>query len=60
MAGGGRIVNISTGLTRFASPGYTAYASMKGVVEVMTKYMAKELGARGITVNTLATGGMFI
>jgi NAD(P)-dependent dehydrogenase (short-subunit alcohol dehydrogenase family) len=58
MVDGGRIVNISTGLTRFASPGYTAYASMKGAVEVMTKYMAKELGARGITVNTLAPGAI--
>ena len=56
MEDGGRIVNVSTGLTRFALPGYAAYASMKGAVEVMTRYMAKELGARGIAVNTVAPG----
>lgn len=55
---GGRIVNISSGLTRFALPGYAAYAAMKGAVEVMTRYMAKELGARGIAVNTLAPGAI--
>lgn len=53
---GGRIVNISSGLTRFSSPGYSAYAAMKGGVEVLTRYMAKELGARRITVNTFAPG----
>ena len=53
---GGRIVNLSTGLTRFALPGYAAYAAMKGGIEVLTRYMAKELGARGITVNTVAPG----
>lgn len=58
MADGGRIVNISSGLTRFALPGYSAYASMKGAVEVMTRYMAKELGARGIAVNTVAPGAI--
>lgn len=58
MADGGRIVNISSGLTRFALPGYAAYAAMKGAVEVMTRYMAKELGARGIAVNTLAPGAI--
>ncbi len=58
MADGGRIVNISSGLTRFALPGYTAYASMKGAVEVMTRYMAKELGPRGIAVNTVAPGAI--
>lgn len=51
----GRILNISTGLTRFCIPGFSAYAAMKGGVEVLTKYLAKELGDRGITVNTLAT-----
>ncbi len=58
MADGGRIVNLSSGLTRFALPGYAAYASMKGAVEVMTRYMAKELGARGIAVNTVAPGAI--
>lgn len=53
---GGKIINISTGLTRFAAPGYSAYAAMKGAVEVLTRYMAKELGSRKITVNTIAPG----
>lgn len=53
---GGRIINISTGTTRFANPGYSVYASMKGAVEVLTKYLAKELGVRGITANVLAPG----
>ena len=55
---GGRILNISSGLTRFALPGYAAYASMKGAIEVWTRYLAKELGARGIAVNTLAPGAI--
>lgn len=55
---GGRILNISTGLTRFAFPGYAAYASMKGGLEVLTRYMAKELGARGISANALAPGAI--
>jgi NAD(P)-dependent dehydrogenase (short-subunit alcohol dehydrogenase family) len=54
----GRIVNISTGLTRFALPGYAAYAAMKGAVEVLTRYMAKELGPRGIAVNAVAPGAI--
>lgn len=54
----GRIINISTGLTRFALPGYGAYAAMKGAVEVLTKYLAKELGARGIRVNVVAPGAI--
>ncbi|MEC5384973.1 SDR family oxidoreductase [Uliginosibacterium sp. H3] len=58
LANGGRIVNVSTGLTRFALPGYAAYASMKGAVEVLTTYMAKELGARGIAVNVVAPGAI--
>ncbi|MEE8663721.1 MAG: SDR family oxidoreductase [Acetobacter sp.] len=58
IADGGRIVNISSGLTRFAYPGRIAYASMKGAVEVMTHYMAKELGTRRIAVNTVAPGAI--
>jgi NAD(P)-dependent dehydrogenase (short-subunit alcohol dehydrogenase family) len=55
---GGRIVNISSGLARFALPGYSAYAAMKGGIEVLTRYMAKELGERMITVNTVAPGAI--
>ncbi|NMP23446.1 SDR family oxidoreductase [Sulfobacillus harzensis] len=55
---GGRIVNMSTGLTRFAVPESGAYASIKGAVEVLTKYMAKELGPRGITANVIAPGAI--
>lgn len=58
LADGGRIVNISTGLTRFALPGYAAYAAMKGAMEVLTRYQAKELGERGIRVNILAPGAI--
>lgn len=58
IADGGRILNVSSGLARFSLPGYAAYAAMKGGVEVMTRYMAKELGARGISVNTLAPGAI--
>jgi len=58
LADGGRIVNISSGLTRFSYPGYSAYASMKGAIEVLTRYQAKELGARGIAVNTVAPGAI--
>jgi NAD(P)-dependent dehydrogenase (short-subunit alcohol dehydrogenase family) len=55
---GGRIVNLSSGLARSTLPGYAAYASMKGAVEVLTRYMAKELGARQIAVNTIAPGAI--
>ena len=55
---GGRIVNISSGLARFTIPGLSAYASMKGAVEVLTRYLAKELGARGIAINTVAPGAI--
>jgi NAD(P)-dependent dehydrogenase (short-subunit alcohol dehydrogenase family) len=54
IADGGRIVNISSGLTRFTCPGYAAYAMMKGGIKVLTHYLAKELGPRGIAVNTVA------
>ena len=55
---GGRIVNVSSGLARFALPGMSAYASMKGAIEVLTRYLAKELGARGIAVNSVAPGAI--
>ncbi|WDF91845.1 SDR family NAD(P)-dependent oxidoreductase [Aeromonas hydrophila] len=55
---GGRILNLSSGLTRFALPGYAAYAAMKGGVEVLTRYLAKELGPRGIAVNVVAPGAI--
>src|SRR5262249_3974169 len=55
---GGRIVNISSGLTRITMPGSSAYAAMKGAVEVLTRYLAKELGPRGIAVNTVAPGAI--
>lgn len=55
---GGRILNVSTGLTRFALPGKAAYAAMKGAMEVLTRYQAKELGARGISVNIIAPGAI--
>ena len=58
LADGGRIVNLSSGLTRTSYPGYAAYAAVKGAVEVLTRYMAKELGARGIAVNTVAPGAI--
>lgn len=58
IADGGRIVNLSTGLTRVSYPGYSVYAAVKGAVEVLTVYMAKELGARGIAVNTVAPGAI--
>ncbi|HSH97062.1 MAG: SDR family NAD(P)-dependent oxidoreductase [Methylophilaceae bacterium] len=55
---GGRIINISSGLARFSLPGYAAYATMKGGIETLTKYMAKELGSRGIAVNVVAPGAI--
>lgn len=54
----GGIINLSTGLARFSLPGYSAYASMKGAIEVFTKYLAKELGARGIRANAVAPGAI--
>ena len=55
---GGRIVNLSTGLTRVSAAGWSAYAAVKGAVEVLTVYMAKELGDRRITVNAVAPGAI--
>ena len=58
MADGGRIVNISTGLARFSFPGNSVYGAVKGAIEVLTRYMAVELGSRGIAVNTVAPGAI--
>jgi len=58
LADGGRIVNLSTGLTRFSAEGWSAYAAVKGAIEVLTVYMAKELGRRKITVNAVAPGAI--
>lgn len=58
IADGGGIVNVSSGLARFSTPGYSAYASMKGAMETLTKYQAKELGSRGIRVNIVAPGAI--
>ena len=58
IADGGRIVNVSSGLARFSYPGKAIYAAMKGGIEVLTRYMAQELGPRGIAVNTIAPGAI--
>jgi NAD(P)-dependent dehydrogenase (short-subunit alcohol dehydrogenase family) len=58
IADGGRIVNVSSGLTRVSVAGFSAYSMAKGAVETLTVYLAKELGARGITVNTVAPGAI--
>jgi NAD(P)-dependent dehydrogenase (short-subunit alcohol dehydrogenase family) len=55
---GGRILNVSSGLTRLAYPGFVAYAIMKAAVELFTSYLAKELGERRISVNTIAPGAI--
>ncbi|MCB5190805.1 SDR family oxidoreductase [Methylobacillus arboreus] len=55
---GGHILNLSSGLARFSLPGYAAYAAMKGGIEVLTRYLAKELGPRGIRANVLAPGAI--
>jgi NAD(P)-dependent dehydrogenase (short-subunit alcohol dehydrogenase family) len=55
---GGRIVNLSSGLVRFTLPGFAAYAAMKGAIEVLTRYLAKELGPRNIAVNAIAPGAI--
>jgi NAD(P)-dependent dehydrogenase (short-subunit alcohol dehydrogenase family) len=53
---GGRIINVSSGTTKYSVPGYSIYASMKGAIETFTRYLAKDLGSRGITVNVVAPG----
>lgn len=58
IADGGRILNVSSGLARFCLPGYAAYATMKGAIEVLSRYLAKELGPRGIGVNVIAPGAI--
>ncbi len=58
MNDGGRIINISSGLARFALPGSSAYGAAKGAVEVLTRYLAKELGPRRITANVVAPGAI--
>jgi NAD(P)-dependent dehydrogenase (short-subunit alcohol dehydrogenase family) len=58
LADGARVVNVSTGLTRFSFPGSGAYAAAKGAVEVLTRYQALELADHGITVNTVAPGAV--
>lgn len=56
LADGGSIVNLSSGLARFTAPQRAVYGSIKGAVEVLTRYMAAELGPRGITANVIAPG----
>lgn len=51
-------MNYSSGLTRISFPGFSAYSAAKGAIELLTVYMAKELGARGIAVNTVASGAI--
>ncbi|HEJ4160408.1 TPA: SDR family NAD(P)-dependent oxidoreductase [Pseudomonas aeruginosa] len=55
---GGRILNVSSGLTRFTLPGYSIYAAVKAAIEVMTRYMAVELGSRQIRVSAIAPGAV--
>ena len=56
IADGGAIINVSSGLTRIINPGHAAYGAMKGAIETLTRYQAKELGSRGIRVNVVAPG----
>ncbi|RTL74162.1 MAG: SDR family oxidoreductase [Bradyrhizobiaceae bacterium] len=58
IADGGRIINLSSGLARFSLPGFSAYGATKGAIEVLTHYLAKELGPRRITANTVAPGAI--
>lgn len=56
---GGRIINITSGVTRYSFAGASAYAIMKGAVDVLTRYLALELGSRGISANVVAPGAVF-
>ncbi|WP_339880383.1 SDR family oxidoreductase [uncultured Algoriphagus sp.] len=58
LADGGRIINISSGLSRFSFPNSSAYGAMKGGVDVLTRYLAKELASRKITANVVAPGAI--
>src|SRR5690606_26867568 len=58
MNDGSGIINVSSGLARFATPGHSAYAAMKGAMEILTKYQAQELGDRGIRSNIIAPGAI--
>lgn len=58
LADTGRIINFSSGLTRVSFPGFSAYAAAKGAIEVLTVYMAREFGGRGITANVVAPGAI--
>lgn len=58
LADGGRIVNFSSGLTRVSYPGFSAYAAAKAAVEMLSVYMAREFGSRGIAVNAVAPGAI--
>ncbi len=58
IADGGHIINISSGLARFSGPGMSVYAATKGAIEVLTRYMALELGPRRINVNVVAPGAI--
>jgi len=54
----GSIVNLSSGTSRFYTPDRSIYSSVKGAVEVLSRYLAHELGPRGITVNVIAPGAV--
>lgn len=58
LADGGRIVNVSTGVTRYTYPGVSVYAAVKSALEALTRALAVELGPRRIAVNTVAPGGI--
>ena len=56
IADGGAIVNTSSSSTEHPEPGYSGYATMKGALVILTRYLAKELGPRGIRVNAVSPG----